>query len=80
MDRKSVWIEGRQIFILPWAKVWDALLAAPEDDFLDVWNGRAFLMDEYGRRVSPDGEPYSGQKIFIRRQEHFETRDRLAGA
>ena len=32
MDRKSVWIDGRQIYILPWAKVWDALLSAPESE------------------------------------------------
>jgi hypothetical protein len=70
MDRKSVWIDGRQVYILPWAKVWDALLSAPESDFRDVWSGRAFLVDEHGRLVSPDEGVYSGQKITIRRHEH----------
>jgi len=70
MDRKSVWIDGRQIYILPWAKVWDALLSAPESDFWDVWKGRAFLTDEHGRLVSPDEGVYSGQKITIRRHAH----------
>ena len=70
MDRKSVWVNGQEVFLLPWAKVWDALLAAPESDFWDVWNGRALLMDERGRLVSPDEGAASGQKITVWRQEH----------
>lgn len=73
MDRKSVWIDGRQIYILPWAKIWDALLAAPEDDFRDVWSGKAFLVNEHGRIVSPDEDVLSGQKITIRRDERLDA-------
>ena len=80
MERKPVWIDGREVYIMPWAKVWDALLSAPEDDFLDVWSGRAFLMDEYGRRVSPDQEPYSGQKLTIWRYDEIEDVLRSRGA
>jgi hypothetical protein len=65
MDRKPVWINGRQVYVLPRAKVWDALLAAPAVDFLAVWNGRAELTDEYGQRVSPDDGVRSGQKIVV---------------
>ncbi|MGZ8428793.1 MAG: hypothetical protein ACXWWV_05280 [Candidatus Deferrimicrobiaceae bacterium] len=80
MDRKPVWINGRQVYVLPWAKVWDALLAAPAADFLDVWNGRAELTDEYGCPVSPDDGVRSGQKIVIRRREWRSVADAASGS
>lgn len=67
MDRKPVWINGSLVHVLPWAKWWDALLAAPEEDFRDVWTGRARLVDQYGRIVPPDVEVRSGQKITVAR-------------
>jgi hypothetical protein len=67
MDRKPVWINGRQIFVLPWARVWDVLMALPADDFRAVWTARAHLVDGDGGRVSPDDIVYSGQKISVRR-------------
>ncbi len=69
MDRKPVWINERQIFVLPWARGWDALLAAPPNDFLEVWNGRAGLADEDGRPLSPDDELVAGQRMFVRRKQ-----------
>jgi hypothetical protein len=54
MNRKSVWINGKQVFVLPWALAWDALLAAPGNDFRDVWTGKASLVDERGNEVSPE--------------------------
>jgi hypothetical protein len=69
LDRKPVWINGRQIFVLPWARVWDTLLAAPPADFQEVWNGRALVTDESGRTLSPDDGLSSGQKLFIRKKE-----------
>ncbi len=69
MDRKPVWINGRQIYVLPWARGWDVLMAAPADDFMEVWNGRAVLSDELGHPLSPGDELAAGQKIFVRRTE-----------
>jgi hypothetical protein len=66
VDRKPVWINGRQIFVFPWAKVWDVLMAAPPSDFLDVWTGRAFVVNDAGSPVCPDDTVLSGQKLFIR--------------
>lgn len=37
MDSKPVWIDGREIFVLPWASVWDVLMAFPPADFRAVW-------------------------------------------
>ena len=65
MDRKPVWINGRQVFVLPWARVWDVLMALPADDFRAVWTARAHLVDVDGGRISPDDIVYSGQKISI---------------
>lgn len=79
MDRKPVWINGRQIYVLPWARVWDALLAAPAAVFLDVWNGRAELTDEYGTAVSPEDDVRSGQKILVRRRERRSVANGAAG-
>jgi hypothetical protein len=67
MDRKPVWINGRKVFVLPWARVWDVLMALPADDFHAVWHCRALLVDERGSRVSPDDNVSSGQKITVRR-------------
>ncbi|MEW6720243.1 MAG: hypothetical protein AB1346_07325 [Thermodesulfobacteriota bacterium] len=67
MDRKPVWINGRKIFVLPWAKVWDVLMALPADEFHAVWHSRAHLVDERGGRISPDDSVTSGQKITVRR-------------
>jgi hypothetical protein len=69
LDRKPVWINGRQIFVLPWARVWDTLLAAPAADFQEVWNGRALITDESGRTLSPNDGLASGQKLFIRKKD-----------
>lgn len=66
MDRKPVWINGRKVFVLPWARVWDALMAAPSSDFLDVWSGRAIVVNETGGTVCPDDSVRSGQKLFVR--------------
>ncbi len=65
MDRKPVWINGRQVFVLPWARVWDVLMALPADDFRAVWTGRAHLVDGDGGRISPDDIVCSGQKISV---------------
>ena len=62
-----MWINGRQIFVLPWVRVWDVLMALPADDFRAVWTARAHLVDGDGGRVSPDDIVYSGQKISVRR-------------
>jgi hypothetical protein len=67
MDRKAVWINGRQVFVLPWARVWDVLMALPADDFRAVWTARAHLVDGDGGRISPDDVVSSGQKISVRR-------------
>ena len=80
MDRKPVWIDGRQVYVLPWAKVGDALLAAPAADFLDVWDGRAELTDEYGCPVSPDDVVRSGQKIVIRPRERHGVANAASGS
>lgn len=69
MDRKTVWINDRRIFVLPRARVWNALLAAPAADFQDVWNGRSLVTDESGRTLSPNDDLDSGQKLFIRKRE-----------
>jgi len=65
MDRKPVWINGRQVFVLPWARVWDVLMSLPPDDFRAVWTARAFLVDADGTRISPNDIVYSGQKISV---------------
>lgn len=39
MDRKPVWIDGRQVFVQPWASVWDVLMAVPPADLRAVWTG-----------------------------------------
>jgi hypothetical protein len=82
MDRKPVWINGRKIFVLPWARVWDVLMALPADDFHAVWRCRAHIVDERGRRVSPDDCVSSGQKITVRRidREGDGDGDRAGGA
>ena len=67
MDRKPVWINGRQIFVLPWARVWDVLLVLPADDFQAVWSARAHLVNGDGSRISLDEVVFSGQKITVRR-------------
>lgn len=73
MDRKPVWIDGRQIFVLPWASVWDVLMALPPADFRAVWTGRAEVSDGRGRTVFPHEGVLSGQKLFIRRTGSDET-------
>jgi hypothetical protein len=65
MDRKPVWINGRKVFVLPWARVWDVLMALPADDFRAVWTARAYLVDVDGTRISPNDIVYSGQKISV---------------
>lgn len=65
MDRKPVWINGRKVFVLPWARVWDVLMALPADDFRAVWTARAYLVDVDGTRISPNDVVYSGQKISV---------------
>jgi hypothetical protein len=65
MDRKPVWINGRKVFVLPWARVWDVLMALPPDDFRAVWTARAYLVDVDGTRVSPNDIVYSGQKLSV---------------
>jgi len=65
MDRKPVWINGRQVFVLPWARVWDVLMALPADDFRAVWTARAYLVDADGTRISPNEIVSSGQKISV---------------
>ncbi|MGZ9265407.1 MAG: hypothetical protein ACXW4S_11735 [Candidatus Deferrimicrobiaceae bacterium] len=65
MDRKPVWINGRKVYVLPWARVWDVLMALPADDFRAVWTARAYLVDADGTRVSPNEIVYSGQKISV---------------
>jgi hypothetical protein len=65
MDRKPVWINGRQVFVLPWARVWDVLMALPADDFRAVWTARAHLVDVDGTRISPNEVVHSGQKISV---------------
>ena len=72
MDRKPVWINGRQVFVLPWARVWDVLMALPADEFRAVWTARAYLVDADGTRISPNDIVYSGQKISVCRN----SRDR----
>ena len=69
IDRKPVWINGRLVYLLPWARGWDALLAASEEDFRDVWRGRACLTDQFGRTVSPDDDVRSGQKLTVLRAD-----------
>lgn len=69
MDRKPVWINGRQVFVLPWARVWDVLMALPADDFRAVWTARAYLVDADGTRISPNDIVYSGQKISVCRND-----------
>jgi hypothetical protein len=71
MDRKPVWINGRKVFVLPWARVWDVLMALSADDFRAVWTARAYLVDGDGTRISPNEIVYSGQKISVCR----DTRD-----
>lgn len=65
MDRKPVWINGRKVYVLPWARVWDVLMALPADDFRAVWTARAYLIDVDGTRISPNELVYSGQKISV---------------
>lgn len=65
MDRKPVWINGRKVYVLPWARVWDVLMALPADDFRAVWTARAYLVDADGTRISPNEIVYSGQKISV---------------
>lgn len=67
MDRKPVWINGRQVFVLPWARVWDVLMALPAEDFRAVWTARAHLVDADGTRISPNDIVHSGQKILVRK-------------
>lgn len=72
MDRKPVWVNGRKVYVLPWARVWDVLMALPADDFRAVWTARAYLVDADGTRVSPNDIVYSGQKLSVCR----DSRDR----
>ncbi len=74
MDRKPVWINDRQVFVLPWARVWDVLMAAPPTDFQNVWNGMAAVVDEAGSLVDPDAHPSSGQRLFVRKKERSKVR------
>jgi hypothetical protein len=74
MDRKSVWINGKQVFVLPWALAWDALMAAPGRDFMDVWTGKASLADERGKEVSPDTSLRAGQRLYVVRNARRESR------
>lgn len=79
MDRKSVWINGQEVFVLPWAIAWDALLAAARNDFLDVWIGKASLADECGNTVSPETRLRAGQRLFVVRNARRESRRAMAG-
>ncbi len=74
MDRKSVWINDREVFVLPWARVWDVLMAAPPSVFQDIWNGRSEVTDENGCVVDPDVELSAGQKLFVRKKEQRKVR------
>ncbi len=74
MDRKSVWIDGREVFVLPWARVWDVLMAAPSSVFQDIWNGRSEVIDENGCAVDPDGELSAGQRLFVRKRDQRKVR------
>jgi len=65
MDRKPVWINGRKVYVLPWARAWDVLMALPADDFRAVWTARAYLVDVDGTRISPNEIVYSGQKLTV---------------
>jgi hypothetical protein len=67
MDRKPVWINGRQVFVLPWARVWDVVMALPAEEFRAVWTARAHLVGADGARISPNDIVHSGQKILVRR-------------
>ncbi len=67
MDRKPVWINGQKVYVLPWARIWDVLMALPANDFHAVWHSRAILVDGRGSRVSPDDCVYSNQKITVHR-------------
>jgi hypothetical protein len=69
MNRKPIWINDRQVFVLPWARVWDILMAAPSSDIQNVWNGNAAVTDETGSVIDPDAYPSSGQKLFVRKRE-----------
>jgi hypothetical protein len=75
MDRKPVWINGRQVFVLPWARVWDVLMALPADDFRAVWTARAYLVDADGTRISPNDIVSSGQKISVRMNARVAAED-----
>ena len=79
MDRKSVWINGQEVFVLPWAIAWDVLLAAAGNDFLDVWTGKASLTDEGGNAVSPETRLRAGQRLFVDRNRRRYIRRATAG-
>lgn len=72
MERKPVSINGRQVFVFPWATAWDVLLAAPGNDFQDVWTGKAILEDEASNRVFPEDVPRAGQQIYVIRKRDGE--------
>ncbi len=64
---KPVWINDREIFLLPWGSGWDALQAAPEADFWDVWGGRASLCDAFGSPISPNAVLRYGERLQVRK-------------
>lgn len=74
MDRKPVFINDRKVFVLPWARVWDVLIAVPHSDFQDIWQGRAIVTDERGNTVDPDSDLFSGQKLFVRKKDQGKVR------